>query len=269
MVDEIGWYQVELFHDTYHNIGCVTWHNNVATLIGWLNNNVVVFLQVFKSLLLVTGQIAGQIMRSGKLRDFGLNLFETIGNIGGEVTEVSVGLIVGSGCEPGTSPVAPSSYRSITLRSARNSSMVKCLVRSVSLRSKLTFWRFLSNINLKVRLRAKRYRSLIVSVICIGSRGQKPRPSCKTDNSSEDNGLDDKLMTFKFDEWRCWVEAWEEVCEWMCLYWFVVVSLDPVRLNLKNQYQWEGEGSPGVCADWCLEEVFLPFLGAAREVPPL
>lgn len=100
------------------------------------------FLQAFKSLLLVTGQIAGQVMRSGKLRDFGLNLFETIGNIGGEVTvvtEVSVGLIVGSGCEPGTSPVAPSSYRSITLRSARNSSMVKCLVRSVSLRSKLTF----------------------------------------------------------------------------------------------------------------------------------
>lgn len=30
-----------------------------------------------------------------------------------------------------------------------------------------------------------------------------------------------------------------------------------------------GEGSPSVCANWCLEEVFLPFLSAAGEVPPL
>lgn len=71
----------------------------------------------------------------------------------------------------------PSSYRSIRSHRALNACIKKCLVLSASSISRFNCCLSLSNMNLRVRFQAKRYKYLIVLNISIGSDGQNPKSS--------------------------------------------------------------------------------------------
>lgn len=178
---EIGLYLVELLSTSKHIDWYWAW--DMRTIFPPLSDGLIISVRLFKCLsaciwLVVKldgtfchcwclmslmdwckkAQMAGQVIRYGKLGDLGLNILEVVGRSWGWLSGTeSEGAVPreSTEVEAESFSVAPSSYSNIRSRRVRNSSFVKCLVRSVNSRSRCVFFCLsLSKINLKVKFLA-------------------------------------------------------------------------------------------------------------------